>query len=129
MSQDYKRVNVLKYLLFMITGSYLALAIVLYFIGFEYYREGLVGLSAPLWVGVYSMARVYNIYETNPNQLTAHMTKAFFGKMLFYALLIVLIVRFSAFITVPFVSIFTGSFIALLIVEAAFLRSLFKNGT
>ena len=129
MNRDLKNFNIVKFLLLIIGGSYLILAMVLYLIGFEYYREGLVGLSAPLWVGVYTMAKIYNIYIINAVQLTAFMTKAFFGKMLFYAMLIVLVMRFSAFITIPFVSIFTGSFIALLIVEAAFLRSLFKNGT
>jgi len=121
------RENIIKFLIFMVAGSHLIWLFVISLIGWEFISESYVGMSAPLWVGVISLARMHAIFETIPEALTAFMTKAFFGKMIFYAILIVTIVRFSAFNTVIFIGIFTGFFIALLGVEAAFLKNIFKN--
>lgn len=123
------RMNTGTFLILMIAGSHAVLGILLAITGTGLFPEAYAAMSAPLWVGVLTLARVDSYYRTDPGQLTKFMTKAFFFKMIFYALLIVAVVRFSAFNTVSFVSIFTGFFIALLIAEAAFLRSLFKDKT
>lgn len=116
-------------LILMVIGSHIVLGILLAAIGFEYLAEAYTAMSAPLWVGVLTLAKIDACYKTDPGKITSFMTKAFFFKVIFYGMFIVAVISFSTFNTVSFVSIFTGFFIALLGVEAAFLRSLFKDKT
>lgn len=127
MTSGRSETGIVKFLLMLIGGSHIAWLILIMVFGKEFLAESYAGMSAPLWVGVYSLSRIHALYRSHPELLTSFMTKAFFAKMVFYGLLIVTVVRFSTFNTVAFISIFTGFFIVLLGVEAAYLKTLFRN--
>ncbi len=91
-------------------------------------KEIFIGMSAPLLVTLFSIIWVKKVFTTDPEKLTATMTKSFFIKMVLFALYFIIILRFYAFKPSPFVISFTGFFILFYIIEAIFLQKLFQSG-
>ena len=86
-----------------------------------------LGMTAPLVVGVATILLVEQTVRTDIQTLTAHMTKAFIAKMVFYAVYVVMVIRVLAVDPVPFAVSFTLYFVALQNTEALYFKSLFAR--
>ena len=93
----------------------------------RYATEIFLGMCAPLFVGIVTVVRVESIFQNSPEKLTAFMTKAFGGKMVLYGLYLGAIIAFSAFNERPFLVSFVVYFVVLHMLEALFIRSVFKG--
>ncbi|MEE9573312.1 MAG: hypothetical protein V3W20_09715 [Candidatus Neomarinimicrobiota bacterium] len=93
----------------------------------QYIKEIFIGMLAPLFVTLFSIIWVKKVFTTDPEKLTATMTKSFFIKMVLFALYFIIILRFYSFKPSPFVISFTGFFILFYIIEAIFLQKLFQS--
>ena len=93
----------------------------------RYMAEIFLGMTAPLVVGVATVLRVESIFQNSPEKLTAFMTKAFGGKMVLYALYLGSVFAFSAFNERPVLVSFVVYFVTLHMLEALFIRSVFKG--
>ena len=94
----------------------------------QYIVEIFIGMIAPLLVTIFSIVWIKNVFKTDPEKITATMTKSFFIKMVLFALYFITILSFYAFEPNPFVISFTGFFILFYIIEAIFLNKLFQTG-
>ena len=94
----------------------------------EYFIEIFLGMIAPLFVSVFSIIWINKVFKADPEKTTATMTKAFFIKMVLFALYFIIILSFYTFEPNPFVISFTGFFILFYIIEAIFLQKLFQTG-
>ena len=92
----------------------------------QYIKEIFLGMIAPLSVSIFSIIWIKKVFKTDPEKLTATMTKSFFIKMVLFALYFIIILSFYAFEPNPFVISFTGFFILFYIIEAMFLQNLFQ---
>ncbi|MEE2876871.1 MAG: hypothetical protein VX822_03735 [Candidatus Neomarinimicrobiota bacterium] len=93
----------------------------------RYAMEIFLGMAVPLIVGIGTLIKLKAIFERSPEKLTAFMTKAFGTKMVFYGFYLAVIVGFSAFNERPFLVSFIVYFVALHMLEALFIRSVFKG--
>ncbi|MCK5331116.1 MAG: hypothetical protein KAK01_06895 [Candidatus Marinimicrobia bacterium] len=84
------------------------------------------GMLGPWLVGIITIILAQRTFHQKPQDLTKLMIKSFFGKMIFYAVYISLLILFGSMETVPFVISFTVYFIVLHIIEALYLQSIFK---
>jgi hypothetical protein len=89
--------------------------------------EVLFGMLGPLAAvsGTWFLAEW--VYKQHPEELTSLMVAAFFLKMVFFGMYVVVMLTVLRFRPVPFVASFTGYFIALYIIEALYLRRLFSE--
>jgi hypothetical protein len=94
----------------------------------QYIIEIFLGMTIPLLVTIFSIMWINKVFKTDPDKLTATMTKSFFIKMVLFALYFVIILSFYTFEPNPFVISFTGFFILFYIIEAIFLQKLFQTG-
>lgn len=92
----------------------------------EYFIEILFGMTAPLLVTVFSIIWINKVFKTDPKKTTSTMTKAFFIKMVLFALYFIIILSIYNFEPNPFVISFTSFFILFYIIEALFLQNLFQ---
>ena len=92
----------------------------------EYFIEILLGMTAPLLVTIISILWIKKVFKIDPEKTTATMTKAFFIKMVLFALYFIIILSIYTFEPNPFVISFTGFFILFYIIEAMFLQNLFQ---
>ena len=92
----------------------------------EYFIEILLGMTAPLFVTVFSILWIKKVFKVDPEKTTATMTKAFFIKMVLFALYFIIILSFYTFEPNPFVISFTSFFILFYIIEVMFLQNLFQ---
>jgi len=90
--------------------------------------EIVLGMVGPLLVASGSWVLAARTWLRQPERLTAVMTAAFAGKVAFFALYVVVMLRVLSLRPVPFVASFTGFFIALHMVEALALKRLFAMG-
>lgn len=93
----------------------------------QYAAEIFLGMAVPLSVGIVTVVKVESIFTSRPEKLTSFMMKAFGAKMVFYALYLGAIVGFSAFNERPFLVSFVVYFAALHMLEALFIRTVFKG--
>ena len=94
----------------------------------DYFIEIFIGMIAPSLVTIFSIIWIKKVFKTDPEKITATMTKSFFIKMLLFALYFIIILSFYTFEPNPFVISFTGFFILFYIIEAMFLQKLFQTG-
>ncbi len=87
----------------------------------------LLGMAAPLAVGVATIALVDQTVRTDILRLTARMTKAFIAKMVFYPAYVVVVITVLAIDPVPFAISFTLYFVALQTTEALYFKALFAK--
>jgi|LUMD01.1.fsa_nt_gb hypothetical protein len=93
----------------------------------QYAAEIFLGMAVPLIVGIVTVVKVESIFQRRPEKLTSFMMKAFGGKMVLYGLYLGAIVGFSAFNERPFLVSFVVYFAALHMLEALFIRTVFKG--
>jgi hypothetical protein len=91
--------------------------------------EVVFGMLAPLVIAIGSWVRVEQTYRRAPGRVTGLMVAGFAGKMVFFGVYVAVMLKGLALQPVPFVASFTGSFIALHVMEAFALRRLFANGS
>ena len=84
--------------------------------------EVLLGMLGPLAASLVTWGLVERVHAREPGRVTNVLMQAFAGKMLFFALYVVLAVRVLGMRPVPFIASFTAFFIGLYAMQALFLR-------
>ena len=87
----------------------------------------LLGMAGPLVVAVVTWVLAERTYRRDPAALTGLMIAGFVGKMVFFGGYVAAITLGLSQPAVPFAVSFTGSFIALHLIEALALRHLFAS--
>ena len=95
----------------------------------KYFVEIFLGMFPPLMLGIFSIYRIKSIFLNHPEKLTSYMIKAFVFKMIFYGIYIIWVIVFSAFNPLQFFVSFMIYFGTLHILEALFVRSVFKRSS
>ena len=89
--------------------------------------EALYGMFGPLMVASLSWVATERTYTSSPERLTAVMLTGLTIKAIFFGIYVTAMLRLLGVRPVPFVLSFTGSFIALHVMEALFMRRLFTR--
>ena len=87
----------------------------------------LFGMAGPLVVAVSTWLLAEQTYRRDPTALTGLMIAGFVGKMVFFGAYVAFVIKGLSQPAVPFAVSFTGSFIALHLIEALALRRLFAS--
>ena len=87
----------------------------------------LLGTAGPLVVAVVSWLVAERAYRREPASLTGVMMTGFVAKMVFFGAYVALAIKGLSQPAVPFAVSFTGSFIALHLIEALALKRLFAS--
>lgn len=87
----------------------------------------LCGMAGPLVVAVVSWLLAEQAYRRDPVSLTGLMMTGFVAKMVFFGVYVAVVIKGLSQPAVPFAVTFTGSFIALHLIEALALRRLFAS--
>ena len=87
----------------------------------------LLGILGPLVVVSGSWMLMVRTFRRDPARLTSFMMAAFAAKMVFFAAYVTLAIAVFAVRPVPFITSFTGSFVALYFAEAVALRRLLAS--
>jgi hypothetical protein len=90
--------------------------------------EAGLGMIGPLAAAGVTWVLAQRTYESHPERLTGVLIKALAGKMVFFGVYVIVMVRVLALRPIPFMASFIGYFIALYVMEALFLRRLFADG-
>jgi hypothetical protein len=85
------------------------------------------GMAAPLTVAIVTWRMADQTYRRDPAALTGLMMTGFVGKMVFFGGYVAVVTKILSQPAVPFAVSFTGSFIALHLIEALALRRLFAS--
>ena len=93
----------------------------------DYIVEIFLGMVMPLAVGQFTITRIQSIFVSDPRKLTSFMMKSFIGKMVIYGVYMIGIVAFSPFNERIFFVSFISYLITLHVLEAFFIRSVFKG--
>ena len=93
----------------------------------DYIVEIFLGMVMPLAVGQFTITRIQSIFVSDPRKLTSFMMKSLIGKMVIYGVYMIGIVAFSPFNERTFFVSFISYFITLHVLEAFFIRSVFKG--
>ena len=93
----------------------------------DYIVEIFLGMVMPLAVGQFTITRIQSIFVSDPRKLTSFMMKSFIGKMVIYGVYMIGLVAFSPFNERTFFVSFISYFITLHVLEAFFIRSVFKG--
>ena len=88
--------------------------------------EVLSGMLGPLLAATGSWVLAERTYRQRPQALTAVMIAAFAFKVIFFAVYVVVMLRVLALRPVPFVLSFAGFLAGLYLMEALYLRRLFR---
>jgi hypothetical protein len=88
----------------------------------------LLGMLGPLSIATANWILVERTYRQSPERVTALMVAGFAGKMVFFGVYVIVMLRLLSLPPIPFVASFTSYFIALHAMEALHLRSLFAAG-
>ncbi len=88
--------------------------------------EVLLGMLGPLLVASGSWVLAERTYRQRPQALTAVMIAAFAFKVIFFGAYVAVMLRVLALRPVPFVLTFAGSLAGLYLMEALYLRRLFR---
>jgi len=86
----------------------------------------LLGMIGPLMIAVGSWVLMERTYRQRPQALTAVMIAAFAFKLVFFGAYVVVMLRVLALRPIPFVASFTGYVVGLYLMEALYLRRLFR---
>ncbi len=95
-------------------------------LGPGFVMPGFWGMAGPLLMGVITVELVVRTFNRSPEKLTNMMIKSFAGKMIFYALYVVVVLTTTSLDAMIFVFSFSGFFILLHMVEALYFRAKFK---
>jgi hypothetical protein len=86
----------------------------------------LLGMVGPLLMATGSWVLTERTYRQRPEALTAVMTAAFAFKLVFFGAYVAVMIRVLALRPIPFVGSFTGYVVGLYLMEALYLRRLFR---
>ena len=86
----------------------------------------LLGMFAPLLATTSSWVLIEQTYRESRQKLTNVMITAFAFKLVFFGFYVGLMIRVVALRPLPFIASFTGYFVGLYLMEALYLRRLFK---
>lgn len=86
-----------------------------------------LGMVAPLAAAGLTWVLAQRTHAARPERMTGVLIKALVGKMVFFGVYVVVMVRVLAVRPIPFMVSFTGFFIGLYVMEALFLRRLFAD--
>ena len=86
----------------------------------------LLGMLGPLLMAAGSWVLIERTYRDRPQALTGVMIGAFAFKVLFFGAYVVVMLRVVGLRPIPFVASFTGYLAGLYLMEAVYLRHLFK---
>jgi len=89
----------------------------------QFIVEYLLGIIAPLAVGVITVLREETVRGDASKSLTSFFIKSFFVKMIVYGAYIIMLFNFYTFSHIHFILSFSGCFITLHISEAFFFNS------
>ena len=89
----------------------------------QYMMEYLLGITAPLAVGVITVLREKTVRKNTSRSLTSFFIKSFFVKMIVYGAYVIMLFNFYTFSHIHFILSFVSCFIALHISEAFFFNS------
>ena len=95
--------------------------------GAQTVTAALYGMAGPLVVAVATWLLAERTYRRDPQALTGLMMAGFAGKMVFFGAYVAVVIKGLSQPVVPFVVSFTGSFIAVHLIEALALRRLFAS--
>jgi hypothetical protein len=95
--------------------------------GAEHAVATLYGIAGPLAVAVTTWRLAEQTYRRDPVALTGLMMAGFVGKMVFFGAYVWVVITILSQAAVPFAVSFTGSFIALHLIEALALKRLFAS--
>ena len=84
-------------------------------------------MMAPLAMTVGTWVAANGPHKTKPSGVTTVMIGGFLGKMVFFGAYVVIMLRVIALRPMPFVISFTAYFIGLYLVEALYLKRLFRE--
>ena len=87
----------------------------------------LFGMLGPLAVASVTWVLVQRAHRRDPAGVTAVLVASFFGKMLFFAAYVALMLRVVSVQPMPFVVSFTCYFVALYFMDLMFMRRLFSR--
>jgi len=87
----------------------------------------LLGMAGPLVIAIVSWRLADQAYRRDPASLTGLMMTGFVAKMVFFGAYVMVVLKGMSQPAVPFAVSFTGSFIALHLIEALALRRLFAS--
>ena len=86
----------------------------------------LLGMLGPLLMATGSWVLVERTYRDRPQALMSVMIAAFAFKLVFFGAYVALMIRVVALRPVPFIASFTGYLAGLYLMEALYLRRLFR---
>ena len=86
----------------------------------------LLGMLGPLLVASGSWMLTERVYRQRPQALTSVMIASFAFKVLFFGVYVTVLLRVVALRPVPFIASFTGYLAGLYLMEALYLRRLFR---
>jgi hypothetical protein len=86
----------------------------------------LLGMLGPLLMAGGSWVLTERTYRARPQAVTGVMIAAFAFKVLFFGVYVALMIRVVALRPVPFIASFTGYLAGLYLMEALYLRRLFR---
>ena len=86
----------------------------------------LLGMLGPLLMTTGSWVLIERTYRAQRQRLTSVMIAAFAFKLVFFGVYVAVMIRVLALRPLPFVASFTGYFAGLYLMEALYLRRLFK---
>ena len=96
--------------------------------GIDAQREVRLGVLCPLLVTSAAWVLMERTHNRRPQALTSVIIAAFGFKLVFFGAYLAVMLRWLSLQTVPFVASFMGSFVALHLMEALFLRHLLQDG-
>ena len=105
-------------------GSFLAAALL---VDARTRVEVLFGMVGPLAMAAGSWVLVERAYARHPQTLTSLMIAAFAFKLVFFGAYVAVMIRVVALTPVPFIASFTGYLAGLYLMEAVYLRQLFRQ--
>ena len=97
-------------------------------LGVDAQREVRLGVLCPLLVTNAAWVLMERTYKRRPQALTSTIVAAFGFKLVFFGAYLAVMLRWLSLQAVPFVVSFMGSFVALHLMEALFLRHLLQDG-
>ena len=86
----------------------------------------LMGMLGPLLMTTGSWVLIERTYRENRQKLTNVMIAGFAFKLVFFGFYVGLMIRVVALRPLPFIASFTGYFVGLYLMEALYLRRLFR---
>ena len=113
----------------MIAAAVAAWVVVVALYGSSVGRDVALGMAAPLGAVVVTWVVVVRTHRRRPADVTGVLVQGFVGKMIFFGAYVVAVWTLSAPDPVPFIVSFTGSFLALYLVEAVLFERLFRAGS